>query len=138
MKDNNNLLSYNQWTTGEYNNNTIGFQNKAILSNIWSDIGEYSLKLNRKNNTYSEYVLDCNLNLQSNNYLCKVKILSTNTSGQLGLYSSNGLVSSVNYSPNSKPQLLSLTASSEIKLIRIVNWTLDTSVFIDEFSIEVV
>ncbi|MCR5026980.1 MAG: hypothetical protein K6A34_06035 [Methanobrevibacter sp.] len=48
MKDNNNLLSYNQWSTGEYNNSLIGVNGGLCqISNEFSSIGEYSFKIIR-------------------------------------------------------------------------------------------
>ena len=56
MKDTNNKLDYNVWSAGEYNQNTTGFEGRldAIrqVSSSFSSIGEYSLKVVRKNELY--------------------------------------------------------------------------------------
>lgn len=45
MKDNNNLLTVNLWSGGEYFQNTsFNSQNKLIVSNKFSTLGEYSTK----------------------------------------------------------------------------------------------
>ena len=55
MKDNNNLLEYNQWSCGEYDNILSGVNNGAgqttEISNNWSSIGEKSFKISRISNT---------------------------------------------------------------------------------------
>lgn len=54
MKDTSNLLDYNQWSAGEYENNTNPFiTNTSIIqsSNQYSVIGEQSLKILKKSTT---------------------------------------------------------------------------------------
>ena len=54
VKDNKNLLTYNQWSAGEYENSPDIFVVKYYIKNIntpeYSDIGELSIKLTRTEN----------------------------------------------------------------------------------------
>ena len=57
MKDNDNVLNYNIWSAGEYENNPEIFYGNPITSRIcaneWSIIGEQGIKLTKKNSSES-------------------------------------------------------------------------------------
>ncbi len=66
MKDTNNLLTYNQWSAGDYEQSTNGLINasgyQVQLSNQWSHIGENSFKITRigDSGTWAECDTDTN------------------------------------------------------------------------------
>lgn len=73
MKDTNNLLSYNQWTCGDYNG-INEFFNEAQLTNKYSNTGEYSIQAKR---TSSRWWSDTILSLPSTGkYTLSCKILN--------------------------------------------------------------
>lgn len=78
MKDTNNLLSYNQWSCGEYENILTGVNNGAgqntVISNTWSSIGENSFKISRigESSSWSE----CRVNTNKNEITASCDILA--------------------------------------------------------------
>lgn len=63
MKDTNNILDYNVWSGGEYENNTNGLyrintNTKIISSNEQSHIGEQSFKINVIDDSIASLVID--------------------------------------------------------------------------------
>lgn len=73
MKDNNNLVDYNVWSGGEYNKNSTRFNGSIIITNKYSTMGDYCLKLENKTTTQTlvnstipsppntQYTLKCNV-----------------------------------------------------------------------------
>ena len=73
MKDTSNLLTYNQWTCGDYNG-LNEFFNEAQLTNKYSNTGEYSIQAKR---TSSRWWSDTILSLSSTGkYTLSCKILN--------------------------------------------------------------
>lgn len=73
MKDTNNLADYNVWSGGEYNKNSTRFNGLISITNEYSTMGEYCLKLENKTTTLTlvdstipsppntQYTLKCNV-----------------------------------------------------------------------------
>lgn len=94
MKDNNNLLSHNQWTAGEYGNsipvmlvNTIG-----VITNKYSNIGEQSLKLtkNASSGSYSRIIYNQSIinktvtisaHIRTEDTICQLLLLELDSNG---------------------------------------------------------
>ena len=73
MKDTSNLLSYNQWTCGDYNG-INEFFNQAQLTNKYSNTGEYCIQAKR---TSSSWWSDTQLSLSNTGqYTLSCKILN--------------------------------------------------------------
>ena len=88
MKDNNNLLSHNQWSAGEYENYPEIFytapMTDRICTNEYSSIGEQSIKLTKKadSGTYARASYD---NSIINKTVTASAMIKTNSPGQLVL-----------------------------------------------------
>lgn len=73
MKDTTNILTYNQWSCGDYNG-INGFYNEAELTNKYSSIGEYSIRAKR---TSSRWWSDTIISLpRTGQYTLSCKILN--------------------------------------------------------------
>lgn len=141
MKDTNNKMDYNVWSCGEYNQNTTGFEGRldAIrqVSSSFSSIGEYSLKVVRKNELYGT---SCQTRLSNltgtNNITATMVIYSPNNPVQINLYNGS-ILTSVTYPASSTVSIVSLSAlvDSEYVDLRIFLDQPDYFVFIDSINI---
>ena len=93
VKDNNNLLSHNQWSAGEYENYPEIFytapMTDRICTNEYSSIGEQSIKLTKKadSGTYARASYD---NSIINKTVTASAMIKTNNPGQLVLLEISG------------------------------------------------
>ncbi|WP_296862196.1 hypothetical protein [uncultured Methanobrevibacter sp.] len=90
MKDTNNLLEYNEWSAGEYNNtipvtpyNIIG-----ICTNTYSSIGEQSIKLTR-NGPGANARISYNYSIINKTIVASAHIRTESTNAQLLLIELN-------------------------------------------------
>lgn len=135
VKDKSNLVSFNAWSGTDYSKDITGFNNSPESSTEWSYNGDRSLKLNRFSESYAAYTTSYSIDLLKSNYLFTCRIYAPNTNGQIILLSDEGNVS-VNFTSNKNVQLITLSITNQsISRIRFVNWTSNTSVFIDEISL---
>ena len=139
VKDNNNKLDFNQWSTGEYNNNTNGFNknNNSIiqLSNQYSIIGENSIKLIR---TSDEYPNTANIELTglSSKIQLSLDILSKNNNCEVDLYGDSVLSSvTVPQSIVSQKIILSTDTIKENVYIRFRLPKKDDYMFINNINV---
>ena len=139
MKDNNNLLDYNIWSTGEYNNNVGGFSrnNNGVihLSNQYSIIGENSIKLIR---TSDEYPNTANIQLTglSSKIQLSLDILSKNNNCEVDLYGDSVLSSvTVPQSIVSQKIILSTNTIKENVYIRFRLPNKDDYMFINNINV---
>lgn len=139
MKDNNNKLDFNQWSTGEYNNNINGFNrnNNSIiqLSNQYSIIGENSIKLIR---TSDEYPNTANIQLigLSSKIQLSLDILSKNNKCEVDLYGDSVLSSvTVPQSIVSQKIILSTNTIKENVYIRFRLPNKDDYMFINNINV---
>ncbi|MCR5027401.1 MAG: hypothetical protein K6A34_08175 [Methanobrevibacter sp.] len=144
MKDNNNLLSYNQWSCGEYDNVLSGVNNGSgqttEISNSWSSIGENSFKISRVAETSSwsecrvqtnknEITASCDILALSN---CVISIVTDYSDGSqaynsVNIYASNSVQNaSVHFENNTNKTItrVSLRISGVISLVYIDNLNL--------------
>lgn len=79
MKDTNNILPYGIWSAGDYTG--ISTESNNIISNKWSNIGEYSITNNEQSwiTLYQDTTLN-NVSLELS------AIINTETSGALCIY----------------------------------------------------
>ena len=97
MKDNNNILDYNTWTAGEYENTPEIFytapMTDRICTNDYSSIGEQSIKLTKKadSGTYARVSYD---NSIINKTVTASAMIKTNNPGELILieFSGNNII----------------------------------------------
>lgn len=138
MKDNNNILTHNIWTCGDYNNLedfNIYTQESLQITNSYSYIGESSAQITTSGNAY----VDVPTNITSlGTYTLTLKILTENWV-QLRLVESWVVKSEVNIPPNTNFwQTISLSATfsdlSNIR-IRIKNIGSTDRVFVDDVTL---
>ena len=133
MKDTNNLLTYNQWTCGDYNG-INEFYNEAVeLTNKYSSIGEYSIRAKR---TSSRWWTDTTISLSSTGqYTLSCKIL--NKSGAvavLRLLQNNDIMADISIPLTNSFQSFSLTGTftdTSNCRVRLLNYGSD-DLFIDD------
>lgn len=138
MKDNNNILTYNIWTCGDYNNledfNRYT-QESLQITNNHSYIGESSAQITLSSNPYVD--VPTNITIEGT-YTLTLKILTENWV-QLRLLESWVVKSEVNIPPNTDSwQSISLSATfsdlSNIR-IRIKNIGSTDRVFFDDVTL---
>ncbi|WP_296862190.1 hypothetical protein [uncultured Methanobrevibacter sp.] len=138
MKDNNNILTYNIWTCGDYNNledfNRYT-QESLQITNSYSYIGECSAQITLSGNAYVD--VPTNITIEGT-YTLTLKILTENWV-QLRLLESWVVKSEVNIPPNTDSwQSISLSATfsdlSNIR-IRIKNIGSTDRVFFDDVTL---
>ncbi|MCR5026979.1 MAG: hypothetical protein K6A34_06030 [Methanobrevibacter sp.] len=135
MKDNNNLLSYNQWSCGDYNGQGE-FYNQGQLTNKHSAIGEYCIQAKR---TSSNWWSDTLLSLPSIGfYTLTCKILNKSTdSAILRLLQDGAIIAEISVPVNESWVNVSLTgnfSSLTNNRIRLLNYGLD-ELFIDDMML---
>ena len=132
MKDTTNLLTYNQWTCGDYNG-INEFFNQAQLTNKYSNTGEYSIQAKR---TSSSWWSDTQLSLSSTGkYTLSCKILNkTGAFAVLRLLQNNSSVAEVSIPVTDSFTSFSLSGSftnlGDCR-IRLLNYGSD-DLFIDD------
>lgn len=137
MKDTNNLLDYNVWSCGEYNENSTGFNGSLIITNKYSTMEDYCLKLENKTTTQTlvdstipsppntQYTLKCNV------YIIKGGIsvvLRDNTWGNTSLWKA----------PNGGWEEVSITyttASSASAIAIQFNKTANSEFYVDDITL---
>ena len=139
MKDTNNKLDYNVWSTGEYNNNTNGFNknNNSIiqLSNQYSIIGENSIKLIRTSDGYPN-TANIQLTGLSSKIRLSLDILSKNNNCEVDLYGDSVLSSvTVPQSIVSQKIILSTNTIKENVYIRFRLPNKDDYMFINNINV---
>ena len=94
MKDNNNLLSHNQWAAGEYENTipVILTNMLGVITNNYSDIGEQSLKLtkNASSGSYSRIIYNQGIINKTVTISAHIRTVDTNAQLLLLELDSNG------------------------------------------------
>ena len=136
VKDKTNLVPHNVWTGTDYLSNTTGFSNECIESSTdWSYNGTRSLKLTRVQESYAYYTTQFSVDLPKNDYIFTFRLYSPNTTGQILLLSNEGN-KTLNYNSNANVQLITLSVTNQsIVGVRFVNWSPNTSCYIDEITI---
>lgn len=137
MKDNNNILPYNIWACGDYNNlEDFIYNNQSLqITNKYSYNGEYSAQIIISGTAYVD--IPTNITIEGT-YTLTLKILTENWV-QLRLLESWAVKSEVNISPNIDSwQTISLSATfsdlSNIR-IRIKNIGSTDSTFVDNLTL---
>ena len=138
MKDNNNILTHNIWTCGDYNNLedfNIYTQESLQITNNHSYIGECSAQITLSGNAY----VDVPTNITSlGTYTLTLKILTENWV-QIRLLESWVVKSSVNIPPNTDSwQIINISATfSDLSNIRIrmMNKGTTDKVFFDDVTL---
>lgn len=143
VKDNNNLLNFNQWSCGEYNNNLNDFtlnttqQQKNIISNDYSKIGENSLKM--ISSQTADYIRIWYLTeLKNKKITCKLHIKTEETIDiLLREYDSNNTIISIKYTTftgcGDVSLILNSSNTSNNKfLLQISNVPKDKIVYVDD------
>ena len=138
MKDTNNILTYNIWTCGDYNNLedfNIYTQESLQITNNYSYIGECSAQITLSGNAY----VDVPTNITSlGTYTLTLKILTENWV-QIRLLESWVVKSSVNIPPNTDYwQIINISATfSDLSNIRIrmMNTGTTDKVFFDDVTL---
>lgn len=137
MKDTNNLCTYNVWSCGEYNGKINGFNGSLSMTNEYSTMGEYCLKLENKTTTLTlvdstipsppntQYTLKCNV------YIIKGSIsvvLRDNTWGHTSLVKApNGRWEEV--------RITYTTASSASSVAIQFNKTANSEFYVDDICL---
>lgn len=129
MKDNNNLLGYNVWSAGDYDNSLTNIQcnqdnQKIIISNDWSVNGENSFKITRGGGTSYNW---CRLRYPDNTpgrtLTCTFKVYAPSATADIWLCdmsngSTEGSHTSVRISPSSEIQEISLTYTGTLSSVQ--------------------
>lgn len=93
MKDNDNVLNYNIWSAGEYENNPEIFYGNPIISRIctneWSIIGEQGIKLTKKNSSESYVRIYHNQSFINKTVTASATIKTYNSAAYLYLFEAN-------------------------------------------------
>lgn len=135
MKDTSNLLSYNQWTCGDYNG-LNEFINQAALTNKYSNTGEYCIQAKRTNSVWWS---DTIITLPSTGqYTLTCKILNkTGVYAVLRLLQDGDIVGDVGIPPTDSFVSVSLTSTftnTNNCRIRLLNYGSD-DLFIDNIEL---
>ena len=141
MKDTNNILDYNIWSAGEYQDNTQGYNTNCIVqtSKEYSLIGENSLKvINDTSSTKTVYT--SSIDVTSNKtYTLSCVLYNPEAQVNVVLQSDKGTFSVVIVPPADVPQRISVsytTASDDSSLV--CRWNLFSNYcFIDDVSLTV-
>lgn len=138
VKDKTNLVPHNVWTGTDYSADTTGFNHTCIESSTeWSYNGTRSLKLNRFQEGYNNYTTSFVVTLPQANYIFTCRLYAPHTKGNIILLTKEGNLE-VQFSENESVQLITLSATNRsVDGVRFVNWSPNTSCFIDEISIRV-
>lgn len=133
MKDTTNILTYNQWSCGDYNGINEFYNEAAELTNKYSSIGEYSIKAKR---TSSRWWSDTIISLpRTGQYTLSCKILNkTGVYAVLRLLQDGDIVGDVSIPPTDSFVSVSLTSTftnTNNCRIRLLNYGLD-ELFIDD------
>ena len=137
MKDTNNLFDYNVWSCGDYNENTKKFNGSLSITNEYSTMGDYCLKLENKTTTltlvnsaipsppHTQYTLKCNV------YIIKGSIsvvLRDDTWGNTSLWKTpNGRWEEV--------EITYTTASSASAIVVQFNKTANSEFYVDDICL---
>ena len=138
MKDTNNKLNYNQWSTGEYQDNTEGYSTNAIIqtSKEYSMIGENSLKvINNTSSTKTTYT--SRINVASNKtYTLSCILFNPKSQVNVVLESNKSTYSVVGVPPSDKPQRITVSYSTTDDSSLNCRWNIFSDYcFIDDVSL---
>lgn len=138
MKDNNNLLNYNQWSTGEYQDNTEGYLTNAIIqtSKEYSMIGENSLKvINNTSSTKTTYTSPINV-ASNKTYTLSCILFNPKSQVNVVLESNKSTYSVVSVPPSDKPQRIIVSYSTTDDSSLNCRWNIFSDYcFIDDVSL---
>ena len=140
MKDTTNLLNHNQWSAGEYQENTQGYDTNCIIqtSKEYSKIGENSLKvINNTSSTKSAYTPT--FTVASNKiYTLSCIIFNPETQVNVVLLSNKGTYSSVEVPPSNTPRRVSVSYNTTDDASLMCRWNIFSDYcFIDDVSLTV-
>lgn len=129
------MVSFNVWSGTDYTKDTTDFNNTCIESSTdWSYTGERSLKLTRVQDSYNYYTTSFDVSLPKSDYHFSCRLYAPYSNGQVIVTGDANV--STNFSSNKNVQLISVSLSNQpIVSVRFVNWSANTSIFIDEISI---
>ena len=137
VKDTNNLLTHNQWTSGDYTNDLTDFTRiqSSKITNQYSTIGESSINLNRIDNTWWINV-PANLST-TGDYTFSIDILNKSDSVALRFQANGSAVTTLNIPTSDSWQTYSISASltnlTNVYL-QILNYTYD-GIYIDNIRL---
>ena len=111
MKDTNNLLTHNQWTSGDYTNDLTDFTRiqSSKITNKYSTIGESSINLDRIDNTWWINV-PANLST-TGDYTFSIDILNKSDTVTLRFQANGSAVTTLNVPTSDSWQTYSISAS---------------------------
>ena len=138
MKDTNNLLDYNQWSCGDYNENDNGFAGQPIITNIYSITGENCLKL--KNNGSSTIFVSASIPCLANTeYTIKCKVYNPSSVRPALILRDNTWENAAVYFPKSDGWVdlqLSYTSQSSASRIYVqFNLVPNSEFYVDDISL---
>lgn len=139
MKDTTNLLNHNQWSSGEYTDNTQGYDTNCIIqtSKEYSKIGESSLKvINNTSSTKSAYTPS--IAVASNKTYTLSCILYNPEASLVNvvLLSNKGTYSVVSVYPSDVPQRISVSYTTSDDSSLACRWNIFSNYcFIDDVSL---
>lgn len=141
VKDTNNKIDYNQWSGTEYNKDTIGITslNNSIMESVnnWSDIGECSLKITRKDSSLTTV---CKMNIPNltvgSNINLKLTVYTPNTDITVRLMDNNTIISDVVVPQSDTPTIVNLNGgvTNSTLIMRIVMADNNSYCYLDNIS----
>ena len=141
MKDTNNKLDYNQWSGTEYNNNTtrITSLNNSMIESVnnWSDNGECSFKITRKDASLTTV---CRMNIPNltvgSNITLKLTVYTPDTNTTVRLMDDNNIISDVVVPQSDTPTIVNLNGNvtNSTLIMRIVMANNNSYCYLDNIS----
>lgn len=126
------------WSGSDYLKNCKDFNktHNLISSTEWGSNGNRSMKFTKTSENYSDYSTEHMFDLPTGDYLFTCDVFSSEANGKIYLFLDGSETISINFSASENVQKISLSVTNHlIRGLRLINSSLNKSIFFDNFSI---